>query len=97
MSEIALFMGFIAGILFSLAAAVVFDSGNNLNKPLLEDYYKANAERDYYKQQYEDLRFILEHLDDEDIELCSKEYFNCFVIKKDKKKVDFLKELGFDE
>lgn len=97
MNEIALFVGFMLGSLFTFAIAAIFGDENNLSKPQLEDYCKAIAERDYYKRAYDDLHFILEHLNDDDIGLCSKDYFNCFVIKKDKKKEDLIKELGFDE
>lgn len=77
-------VGFLVGALSVCVCYIVFsDDDKSLSKLQLEDYYRAVAKSQYYREEYEKIHFLLEHINDDDIKLCSDDTFNHFIIKKE--------------
>ena len=78
---VIVFISFFCGIVMMMIMLVLSD--DSLDKKTLQDYYQVQAERMFYKYEYERIHYILEHLDDEDIEMYSRDTYNHFIIKKE--------------
>ena len=89
--------GFLVGTVLVYVGYIIFsDDDKSLSKLELEDYYKAKYKSQYYKEEYERIHFLLEHLNDDDIKLCSDDTFNHFIIKKEED-TDSDKIMCFDD
>lgn len=80
----AFLVGFVIGILTAITMAIIYDKDSSIDKIQLADYYKALAEKEWFKQQYRDLHYVLEHLNNRDVELFNREHYNHFIVKKPK-------------
>ena len=76
------FVFFILGIFVTVVLVIIFDNNNDLDAPKLKDYYKMMAERAYYQTEYLKIHDTLTMLDEDDVQLISKEHYNYFVLKK---------------
>ena len=79
--------GSLVGVLFAFISYIVFYDDKQLSKVQLDDYYRTKCESEYHKREYHKIRFLLEHINDDDIEYCTNDVYNHFIIKKEENSI----------